>query len=436
MWRFFMRVVIACALVVLSVLAALGLAQTQNVFSSVTGRIPGTSATAATSSAEPSPKAIVVAKDQERPTTTTLNMAVVATAPTASPVTTTPAAAAPAATTTSSIPAVAAPAQVAAAPAPATPAPEAAPTTKNIAPQVFAQAPAMAQPGRPAPAPAPAAAQPACPTNPNGLGVARTVEIDTTGGPGFGFEHFKQHDFLRPGEVVLTFDDGPWLNNTPAVLAALNNHCVKATFFPIGKHATYYPEILKQVAAAGNSIGSHTWGHVDLAKKIADMTKADATDAGKAKAFDEAKMEIELGISAVRAAVGDATTPFFRFPALRHPPELVTYLGNRGVAIFSTDFDSFDFKMRKADQVVRSVMERLKKHGKGIILMHDFQHPTAEAIPTILDQLKLNGYKVVHMRAKAPLKSLPEYDAMLVKEQKLPTVSSRPTNDIVKTVGE
>jgi hypothetical protein len=32
------------------------------------------------------------------------------------------------------------------------------------------------------------------------LGVARTVEIDTTGGPGFGFEHFKSHDFLREGE--------------------------------------------------------------------------------------------------------------------------------------------------------------------------------------------------------------------------------------------
>jgi peptidoglycan-N-acetylglucosamine deacetylase len=41
------------------------------------------------------------------------------------------------------------------------------------------------------------------------------VEIDTTGGPGFGFEHFKSHDFLREGEVVLTFDDGPWPKNTP-----------------------------------------------------------------------------------------------------------------------------------------------------------------------------------------------------------------------------
>src|SRR5437660_8764944 len=88
-------------------------------------------------------------------------------------------------------------------------------------------------------------------SDPRALGTARVVEIDTTGGPGFGFEHFKQHDFLREGEVVLTFDDGPWPKNTPAVLAALAAHCTKAIFFPIGLHATYEPGILKQVAAAG-----------------------------------------------------------------------------------------------------------------------------------------------------------------------------------------
>ena len=113
--------------------------------------------------------------------------------------------------------------------------------------------------------------------NPNALGVSRTVEIDTTGGPGFGFEHFKQHDFLRNNEVLLTFDDGPW-PTTPAVLKALADQCVKATFFVIGKHATYYPEILKQVAAAGHTIGTHTWGHVDLSRKKHDRRTGQGRD--------------------------------------------------------------------------------------------------------------------------------------------------------------
>src|SRR3974390_3273068 len=136
--------------------------------------------------------------------------------------------------------------------------------------------------------------------NPNALGVARAVEIDTTGGPGFGFEHFKAYDFLRDKEVVLTFDDGPWPGNTPAVLKALADNCSKALFFPIGKHAGYHPEILKQVVAAGHTVGSHTWSHKDLSKLTPD----------------EAKAEIELGASAVRWAVGGPTAPFFRFPQL------------------------------------------------------------------------------------------------------------------------
>ena len=88
------------------------------------------------------------------------------------------------------------------------------------------------------------------------------------------------------------------------------------------------------------------------------------------------KDEIEKGISAVRWAVGGPTAPYFRFPALRQPPELIDYLGKRNIAIFSTDLDSFDFKMRKPEQVRQSVMAKLKKHGKGIVLLHDFQHAT------------------------------------------------------------
>src|SRR5262249_20448461 len=125
----------------------------------------------------------------------------------------------------------------------------------QAAPTPAAQAAPAPAPAAPAP-PVPAALPTPC-SHPNALGISRVVEIDTTGGPGFGFEHFKSHDFLREGEVVLTFDDGPWPKNTPAVLAALAAHCTKAIFFPIGLHATYEPGILKQVAAAGHAVGSH-----------------------------------------------------------------------------------------------------------------------------------------------------------------------------------
>ena len=205
------------------------------------------------------------------------------------------------------------------------------------------------------------------------MGLSRVVEIDTTGGPGFGFEHFKQYDFLRDKEVVLTFDDGPWPKNTPAVLKALTEECLKATFFEIGEHAVWHPEITKQVIEAGmNSRHAHLGTQGPREKSLRED-------------LEQAKQEIEMGNSAVHmAAAGAPVAPFFRFPDLQHTPELLSYLGERNMAVFSTDIDSFDFKMRKPDQVVKSMMTKLEKHGKGIILMHDFQHATAEALPELV----------------------------------------------------
>ena len=253
-------------------------------------------------------------------------------------------------------------------------------------------------------------------------GSARRPASDsvTTGGPGFGSQHFKTLDFLRDHEVVLTFDDGPWLNTTKAVLKALADQCLRATFFTIGKHATYYPEILKEDIAAGHTVGSHTWSHADLSKLSPDA----------------AKEEIEKGFSATHFYAGGAIAPFFRFPDLRHPPEMLTYLGQRNIASFSTDIDSFDFKIKKPDVLIKSLVGKLNKQGKGIVLMHDFQKVTAAALPELLGQLKANGFKVVHMVPKDQVTTLPQFDEAVLKDQKLPTVSQRPTESVVRTISE
>ena len=269
-------------------------------------------------------------------------------------------------------------------------------------------------------APAPAATPAKC-ENPNSLGVTRVVQIDTTGAPGFGFEHFKAYDFLRAHEVVLTFDDGPWPGHTPDVLKALADQCTKALFFPIGKHAGYHPEILKRVAAEGHTIGSHTRSH----KALSRLTQQEAVD------------EFEKGVAAVSIALGNKpTAPFFRFPALRHPPEMLKYMADRNVGIFSTDLDSFDFKTRKPEQVVANVMKKLEKSGKGIILMHDFQQATAKAAPELLKRLKEGGYKVVQITGKTPLEPKKEYVDMVLKEMGGGLDEARPMSSVIKTINE
>jgi peptidoglycan/xylan/chitin deacetylase (PgdA/CDA1 family) len=304
------------------------------------------------------------------------------------------------------------------------------------APIVLAQnspAPALPTPARPAavaaqtPAPAPAPSPTSIPqcNNPNAIGLSRVVQIDTTGGPAFGTEHFKQYDFLRDKEVVLTFDDGPWPENTPAVLKALTDNCVKATFFEIGEHATWRPDLTKQLVAAGMTVGSHTWSHKDLAKNP------------YAKDIEQAKQEIEMGVSAVRMAADGPIAPFFRFPDLQQPADLITYLGTRNIATFSTDIDSFDFKIHKPDDVIKSVMTKLQKNGKGIVLMHDFQKGTGEAMPQLLAQLKANGYKIVHMVPAGPVTTISKYDDMVKAQDKFSsTNNTRPASSVVKTISE
>jgi peptidoglycan-N-acetylglucosamine deacetylase len=274
---------------------------------------------------------------------------------------------------------------------------------------------------KPAAAAAPATPPPVVCANPNAIGIARTVEIDTKGGPGFGFEQYKAYDFLEPKEVVLTFDDGPQVNSTKAVLDALAAHCTRATFFSIGKMAIGLPDIIRDVARAGHTIGTHTWSHADIRRKKVDK---------------EAQDEIERGLSGVARAVGAPVAPFFRFPFLLDNPAMLKHLADRNIAIFSMDVDSFDFKIREPEKIAKNIMDKLEKKGKGIILMHDIHMHTAKAVPLLLDQLKAAGYKVVHVKPSANATTLPEYDALIEKDVKgLPAAGSeRPMSSVVRTV--
>jgi hypothetical protein len=96
-------------------------------------------------------------------------------------------------------------------------------------------------------------------------------------------------------------------------------------------------------------------------------------------------------------------------------------------------FKDLDF-LRPKEIVLTTT--KLEKRGKGVILMHDVQHAMAEALPELLAQLKTSGYKVVHMVPKAPLQTLAEYDELVKRENKLPTVNERPTSSVVHTISE
>jgi peptidoglycan/xylan/chitin deacetylase (PgdA/CDA1 family) len=245
----------------------------------------------------------------------------------------------------------------------------------------------------------PAAAQQSCVPGPNALGVSRTVEIDTSTGPRFGFQ-YPEHSFLNDGEVVLTFDDGPLRAYTRPVLEALAAHCTKATFFVVGRMAVADPEMVQEYDRRGHTIGTHTWSHA----KLAALTPL------------RARAEIELGFSAVQQALGKPLAPFFRFPYLSDSKSLLIHLQNRQMGAFSIDIDSKDFRTRDPGSVHRKVMADLARQRKGIILFHDIQPSTARALPGLLAELKAKGYRVVHIRPKASAATVAEFDAQAQQE--------------------
>jgi peptidoglycan/xylan/chitin deacetylase (PgdA/CDA1 family) len=237
----------------------------------------------------------------------------------------------------------------------------------------------------------PAAAQDeekACAT-PNALGVARAVEIDTRGGPWLGGQN-GDPDLLQPGEVVLTFDDGPIPLTTRKILTALAAECTKATFLMVGRMAAAYPEMVRAVVEAGHTVGTHTWSHPNLA----------LIGAGRVKG------QIEMAITTVEKAAGAPIAPFFRYPYLSSTGATVAYLKARNIAQLAIDVDSFDYLTRTPHRVVSGTMARLKSKGRGIILLHDIHLSTARAVPELLARLKAEGYRVVHLRPKAPVESL------------------------------
>ncbi len=238
-----------------------------------------------------------------------------------------------------------------------------------------------------------------CKDRPDTLGVSRVVEVDTTGGPGFGVQ-YKGHDFLEPGEVVLTFDDGPLRHNTAKVLAALDAECTRATFFSVGKMALADPDMVREIAKRGHTVGTHTWSHRNL----------------HSAAPAAALAELELGVSAVSKALGRPVAPFFRFPYLADSRGMIAHNQSRNLAMFSIDVDALDYRTKDAATVQRRVLAGLKHQGKGIILFHDIQVSTANALPALLAEIRKRGYKVVHLVPKSPAVTVAEYDAIADRE--------------------
>ena len=228
-----------------------------------------------------------------------------------------------------------------------------------------------------------------CPGYPDALGTSRTLVVDPREHPRIGTMQYAETLPLEDREVVLTFDDGPLPHNSNQVLDILAAQCVKATFFIIGRMARDYPEGVRKLREAGHTIGTHSQNHPLSFNRMP---------------VERAKQEIDDGIAAVSAALGDpaAIAPFFRIPGLLRAEGVEGYLASQGIQTWSADFPADDWRHVSSARVYDLAMKRLEDKGKGILLLHDIQARTVAALPRILHELKARGYRIVHVVPATP----------------------------------
>src|SRR5262249_47309239 len=152
----------------------------------------------------------------------------------------------------------------------------------------------------------------------------------------------------------------------------------------VGRMATAYPHLVQRAHAEGHTIGNHSQNHPF---SFARMT------------VDQASREIEGGFTSIRPALGEASsvTHFFRIPGLLRQEPVEAYLASRGYLTWSVDFMADDWTRIGAGEIVRRALNRLEARGRGILLLHDIHLKTALALPTLLQELKTRGYKIVHV---------------------------------------
>ncbi|MFN6513466.1 MAG: polysaccharide deacetylase family protein [Nostoc sp. CreGUA01] len=180
--------------------------------------------------------------------------------------------------------------------------------------------------------------------------------------------------------IALTFDDGPSPKNTAQVLAILQKHHVKATFFMIGEMVKYFPQVAKQVAADGDVIGNHTWHH--------SYRHVDVVTAAN---------EINTTADIIYQTTGVKTT-LFRPPGGFLNNGLAHYAKSQNYTVIMWSEVSGDAE-RPSPQVSKMVNNVLKNAKPGVIvLMHDGggnRSRTVQALPQIIDGLKAQGYRFV-----------------------------------------
>ena len=165
----------------------------------------------------------------------------------------------------------------------------------------------------------------------------------------------------HPGELALTFDDGPNPAWTPRLLDILASNDVRATFFMLGSRAQAEQALARRIAEAGHLIGNHSWSHLNLALATPGRVRE----------------ELAAASQALEQIVG-APVRYFRPPFGARRPYVLRAARDLGMIPVLWNAMTSDWKEPSTEKIVERLarrIERLERRGRAAnIVLHDGSH--------------------------------------------------------------
>lgn len=176
-------------------------------------------------------------------------------------------------------------------------------------------------------------------------------------------------------QVAISFDAAWGADKTESILTTLKEYGVGATFFLVGFWVKDYPEMTQKIAKEGFEIGTHTNTHPDMTK----LSKEDM------------KMELETSINLIKEQT-NTEVKLFRAPFGSYNNTLLETAEEMGLTTIQWSIDGLDWKGISALDITTRVLNKVQPGN--IILFHNNSDHIVEALPMILERLKMQGYAI------------------------------------------
>ncbi|TLY98928.1 MAG: polysaccharide deacetylase family protein, partial [Gammaproteobacteria bacterium] len=178
---------------------------------------------------------------------------------------------------------------------------------------------------------------------------------------------------------------------TPRVLALLDEHRARATFFCVGARVNRHPALAREIVARGHTIENHSQRHLHRFSLLGPRALAD---------------EIARAQQAILAATGEVAQ-FFRAPAGLRNPFLEPVLARANLRLVSWTRRGFDTVSGRAQSVLGRLTRGLE--ARDILLLHDGRSARTttgsavvlEVLPPLLAAIAAAGLTPVTLRAAA-----------------------------------